>query len=37
MFPSLSPWNIWDLPIYMWAGFARAADDYLNKTIDREG
>ena len=31
LYPSISPWNVWDLPIYMWAGFAQSADDYLEQ------
>jgi hypothetical protein len=30
MYPgSITPFNVWDLPLYMWWGFAQSADDYL--------
>ena len=28
MYPSISPWNVWDLPFYMWGPFRDSADDY---------
>lgn len=31
LWPSISPWNIWDLPYGVWRGFAAATDDYLKK------
>lgn len=26
VWPSISPWNVWDLPYGMWLGFAESAD-----------
>lgn len=29
VWPSLSPFNVWDLPLRQWAMFARAADEWV--------
>jgi len=26
---SITPFNVWDLPLFMWEGFKASADDYL--------
>lgn len=26
--PSVSVWNVWDLPLWAWRGYARFVDDY---------
>ena len=31
MYASITPWNVWDLPLYMWEGFKASADDYLDQ------
>lgn len=28
MYPQITPWNIWDLPLNTWHAFAASADDY---------
>jgi hypothetical protein len=38
LWPSVSPWNIWDLPIGVWFGFAAEADQYVaDIKKEREG
>jgi hypothetical protein len=28
LYPSISPWNIWDLPYGVWLAYAMAIDSY---------
>ena len=28
LWPSVSPWNVWDLPLAIWRQMAREVDDY---------
>lgn len=36
MYASISPWNVWDLPLYLWFSFAESADDYTKKLKEAE-
>jgi len=36
LWPSISPFNVWDLSADVWLYFARAADDYI-KESKRDG
>lgn len=36
MFPQLNPWNVWDLPLHMWEGFARMADEWVAEQRRKE-
>jgi hypothetical protein len=29
VWPSISPWNVWDLPWHVWVMFARQADEWV--------
>ncbi len=31
LWPSISPWNIWDLEYGVWKGFAAAADAHIRE------
>lgn len=31
LWPSISPWNVWELTVEVWLMFAEAADDYNEK------
>ena len=29
MFPQIDPWNVWNLPVGLWAVFERMADEWM--------
>lgn len=29
LWPSISPFNVWDLPLKVWRAFAQSADEYV--------
>ena len=31
LIPSISPWNVWDLPVHMWRVFARMTDEWIEQ------
>ena len=31
MYAQISPWNVYDLPLYLWFAFAASADDYTER------
>ena len=37
LWPGITPFNVWELPLFVWRGFAQAADDYVDQMKKPKG